>query len=170
MQLQSPSSLFLGDTTQNAALLISPLLLSAPQTQPSYPNYTLPRSQLVLESYPGASASTNLTTLSSGLQLVIVPTSSSPTNFGLDYSLCASLSANSSSGYLAGPSKMLVNSTSQWMSINGEEGYRTMWVVGDLAAQTNYTAWLIDDQGGMSRPIWFSTKEGKPPGACLAVS
>lgn len=113
----------------------------------------------MLDSYSGSSVTSNLTSLSSGLSIVVTPTASSPTVDGLDDSLCAVLNANTSTGFLADPGRMLVNSTTQWMSIAGEEGFRTMWVVGDLQAQTNYTAWLVDDQGGMSQPIWFTTKE-----------
>lgn len=48
-----------------------------------------------------------------------------------------------------------------WTSVGGEEGFRTMWVVGDLLAGTNYTAWIVDGEGGMSPPIWFATKDSE---------
>ena len=157
----SPATLFLGDTTPNSALLFSPLLMAFPLPEPSYPNYSLPRAQMVFDAYPGAGSQTNLTTLGSRFRPIIVPTGVSPTNDGLDNSLCAALSANTSTGYVADPANMLVNATTQWMSVGGVEGFRTMWVVGGLAPETNYTAWLVDDQGGVTQPMWFSTKEGE---------
>ena len=75
--------------------------------------------------------------------------------------MCVVDSAATSTGRVADPSHMLVNATTSWMSVSGEEGFRTMWVVGDLLPETNYTAWIVDDHGGMSAPIWFSTKEGQ---------
>lgn len=157
----SPSAPLLGDTTQNAVLLFSPLLQQAPILQPTYPNYTLPGAQLPLVPYAGPSAQTNLTTLSIDLEVVVLPTASSPTNVGLDLSSCAIRSANQSSSFLASPGNMLVNATTQWMTVGGVEGYRTMWVLGGLGAETNYTAWLVDNRGGLSQPIWFTTKQGE---------
>ncbi len=55
-----------------------------------------------------------------------------------------------------------MNATTSWMSVGGEEGFRTMWVVGELLAETNYTAWIVDERGVTSAAIWFSTKEGQP--------
>lgn len=158
----SPATVFLGDTTPDTALLLSPLLMTAPQPEPSYPNYTLPRAQMVFDAYPGAGSQTNLTTLGNNFRPVIVPTVSSPINDGLDNSLCAVVTANTSTGYVANPANMLINATTRWMSVGGVEGFRTMWVVGGLVAETNYTAWLVDDQGGVTEPMWFSTKEGEP--------
>ena len=157
----STSSLLLGDTTAKSALLFSPLLLSSPHDQPSYPNYTLPGSQLVFSSYTGPSSQTNLTTLSSSIPLILVPTDSSPTSSGLDNSRCAVQNANISTGNIAAEDNMLIKGETQWMNVGGEEGFRTMWVVGNLQAQTNYTGWLVDDQGGLSSPIQFVTKEGE---------
>ena len=116
---------------------------------------------MVFDSYPGPGSQTNLTSLGNNFHPVIVPTGSSPVNDGLDNSLCATLAANTSTGYVASPANMLVNATTRWMSVGGVEGFRTMWVVGGLVAQTNYTAWLVDDQGGITESMWFSTKEGE---------
>jgi calcium channel MID1 len=135
----------LGDTTATSALILSPLLLAVPHHQPSYPAYILP--PLDLPQYNKTSSSS----------LVIVPTASSPTNDGLDNSLCAVIATNASTGGVA--QNQLVHGT-QWMSV-GEEGFRAMWAVGDLLASTNYTAWVLDESGGLSSPIWFKTKDGK---------
>ena len=59
---------------------------------------------------------------------------------------------------------MLLNATPSWVDVGGEEGFRKFWVVGDLLAETNYTAWIVDEDGGMSAPIWLATKEGKSVG------
>ena len=155
----SPAAPLLGDTTSSSALLFSPLLLSSPHSQPSYPNYTLPPAQLSLPEYP--STQSNLTSLSTDLSLILIPTTSSPTLEGLDNSICAVQNANVSTGSIAHPSNMLVNATTSWTGVGEEEGFRTMWVVGNLVAETNYTAYIVDEKGGMSSPIWLSTKEGR---------
>ena len=155
----SPEAPLLGDTTSTSALLFSPLLLASPHDQPAYPNYTLPSPVLSLPTYPDIA--TNLTSLSPHFSLIVVPTASSPTNDRLNNSMCAVRSANISTGGIADPSHMLVNASTSWMAVGGEEGFRTMWVVGDLVAGTNYTAWIVDDNGGMSGPIWLATKESE---------
>ena len=165
-----PVAPLLGDTTSNSALLFSPLLLSSPHSQPSYPNYTLPPNQLILPDFPGIA---NLTSLSATSLLILVPTTSSPTTDGLDNSLCAVQSASTSTGALADPTHMLLNATPSWMDVGGEEGFRTLFVVGGLIAETNYTAWMVDENGGMSTPICLATKEGTSCGLfrlCSAAS
>ena len=164
----SPAAPLFSDTTSTSALLFSPLLLSSTHSQPSYPNYKLPPPQLTLPTYP--SAQTNLTSLSTELTLVLVPTASSPTLEGLDNSICAVQSSVISTGEIADPSHLLVNITTSWMDVGGAQGFRTMWVVGDLLPQTNYTAWITDERGGMSAPIWFSTKEGQSALAFYFIS
>lgn len=148
-----PSSLLLGDTTTNQALLFSPVLLAAPQAQPTYPNYTLPPAQMDLPGLPEFSLPT--------FDLVVVPTAASPTNQALDQSLCAIQAANSSTGSIAQASNMVVNATTTWSAIAGEEGYRTYWVVGGLQPGTNYTAWYTQGDGTLSQPTWFATKQCK---------
>ena len=153
----SPATPLLGDTTTDSVLILSPLLYPSPHYQPTYPNYTLPPAILSLPTYQTSSA--NVSSLSSDFTLVLVPTEPSPTLDGLDNSLCAVQAAAASTGQVADPSHMVVNATTSWMSVGGEEGFRTYWVVGDLLANTNYTAWLLDEYGGMSGPIWLSTKD-----------
>lgn len=167
LQTLASGTALLGDTTQNAVLLFSPVLLSQPHDQPTYPNYTLPPAQLSLAQSPfsasGGNLATDVTGLSSNLSLVVIPTGSSPTNDGLDNSYCAVQAAGVSTGSVAAAKSMLVNATTQWTSVGGDEGYKTYWVLGDLEAETNYTAWVVDNQGGMTQPIWFVTK----PCMCL---
>jgi hypothetical protein len=55
---------------------------------------------------------------------------------------------------------MVVNATTQWSSVGGQESFRTQWVVGSLSAGTNYTAWITDGTE-LSEPIWFTTKESE---------
>lgn len=128
-----------------------------PHSQPSYPNYTLPSAQLPFTPFPAGSLSPNLT-------LFLVPTGSSPTNDGLDNSLCAVQAANISTGGIANPRNAVLNRTAPtWMRLGGEEGFRVGWGAGDLVAGgSNYTAWTLDQaRGELSRPIWLVTKQGK---------
>jgi hypothetical protein len=150
------SSLLLGDTTSNQALIFSPPLLPAPQSQPTYPNYTFPSARLDRPALPEF----NLPTL----DLIVVPTSSSPTIQGLDQSQCAVQGANVSTGGLAeGARNMVVNATTEWSAVGGVEGYRTYWVLGGLLPGTNYTAWYTDGENALSQPIWFRTKQCELP-------
>ncbi|RSH91307.1 stretch-activated cation channel mid1 [Saitozyma podzolica] len=156
---------FLGDTTNSTALIFSPLLQDSPHYQPTYPNYTLPPAQLVLPSF--SSSTDNMVSNASfigpapNLTLIMVPTGSSPTQDGLDHSLCAIRAANSSTGSVASPSNMIVNRTEpSWVAVDGEEGYRQYWVVGNLVSGSNYTAWVYDeDKQSLSPPIWLATKD-----------
>lgn len=148
------TSLLLGDTTSNQVLLFSPLLLPAPQSQPTYPNYTFPPARLDPPSLPEFTLPT--------IDLIVIPTSSSPTLQGLDQSHCAIRAANVSTGGLAqGTRNMVVNATTEWSAIGGIEGYRTYWVLGGLLPGTNYTAWYTDGEENISQPIWFRTKQCK---------
>jgi calcium channel MID1 len=158
---------FLGDTTNSTALIFSPLLQDSPHYQPTYPNYTLPPAQLVLPSF--SSSTDNMVSNATfvgpapNLTLIMVPTGSSPTQDGLDHSLCAIRAANSSTGSVASPSNMIVNRTEpSWVAVDGEEGYRQYWVVGNLVSGSNYTAWAYDeDKQSLSPPIWLATKDGE---------
>lgn len=145
--------LLLGDTTSTQSLLFSPLLLPAPQSQPTYPNYTLPPAELRIPPLPELSVPQ--------LDLLIISTGSSPTQAGLDNSLCAALNANMSTGAL-GQRNIVVNATTEWMSVGDEEGFRTYWVIGGLLPSLNYTAWFFEPSTRtLSQPIWFNTKQCK---------
>jgi calcium channel MID1 len=56
---------------------------------------------------------------------------------------------------------MVVNRTEpSWVSVDGEEGYRQYWVVGNLVSGSNYTAWVYDeDKQSLSPPTWLATKD-----------
>jgi calcium channel MID1 len=152
-QRVSLDMLYLGDTTPTQSLLFSPLLLPAPQSQPTYPNYTLPPAQLRIPPLPAFSFPQ--------LDLLVIPTGSSPTQAGLDNSLCAALNANVSTGAL-GHRNLAVNATTEWMSVGDEEGYRTYWVIDGLLPSSNYTAWFFEPgTRTLSQPIWFTTKQCK---------
>ncbi|OCF45449.1 hypothetical protein I317_00695 [Kwoniella heveanensis CBS 569] len=168
----SPSLPLLGDTTSSLALLFSPLLVSTSREEPTYPNYTLPSPQLVFEPFSALGSDNNALSPISGnsslahtnLSLAIIPTASSPTNQGLDYSICAIRQTVNSTGDLAGDSSgNIVLKTAvdepQWSMLNEEEGYRHFWAVGGLTAEGNYTAWVMNDQGVLAGPIWFVMKQ-----------
>ena len=42
-----------------------------------------------------------------------------------------------------------------------ELGWRTQWIVRGLAASTNYTAFVIEDDVKVAGPIYFATKSGE---------
>ncbi|WVF72129.1 hypothetical protein IAT40_006941 [Kwoniella sp. CBS 6097] len=170
----SSSLPLLGDTTSSLALLFSPLLISTPKDGPSYPNYTLPSPQLVFEPFsslgdvgiPTVSGNSSLS--NTNLTLALIPTSSSPTNSGLDYSICAIRNTLNSTGDLASTaSGNIVLKTAvdepQWSTLDEEEGYRHFWAVGGLTAEGNYTAWVMDGEGTLSGPIWFVMKQESFP-------
>jgi len=147
--------LYLGDTTSTQSLLFSPLLLASPQLQPSYPNYTLPPVVMIPPAIPEFSFS--------NLDLLIIPTGSSPTGSGLDNSHCAALNANITTGTL-GSANLIVNATTEWMAIGDEEGYRTYWVVAGLMPSSNYTAYYYEPiTRTLSQPVWFTTKQCTSP-------
>ncbi|KAK4683913.1 calcium channel MID1, partial [Tremellales sp. Uapishka_1] len=144
---------FLGDTTADTALLFSSLLSSDQIPQPSYPNYTLPSAQV-------AFSAGSPPTLSS-LSIYVVPTSSSPSQSGLDNSMCAVTTTSTSTGSL-GADSLLNEVGPRWMRVDGEEGWRWTWAITGLLPQGNYTAWVVNG-GDLSGPIWFSTKEESFP-------
>ncbi|WVR05245.1 hypothetical protein IAU60_002257 [Kwoniella sp. DSM 27419] len=162
----SPALPLLGDTTSTLALIFSPLLAPLTQPEPSYPNYTLPSPQLVFEPFStiSSSLSDNSSLATTNLTLLVVPTASSPTNEGLDNSYCAAQLAVNSTHNLASSVVLQTSSGNpEWSSVGGQEGYRHHWVIGGLTAETNYTAWIVDDNGVMSGPIWFATKQDSFP-------
>ncbi|UOH81487.1 hypothetical protein LQV05_004158 [Cryptococcus neoformans] len=151
----------LGDTTSTSALIFSPLLYSSPQPEPSYPNYTLPGTQLA---FPDFSYSEPLnSSLSSNLTLIVVPTNASPTSTDLDNSICAINAASANSSVSGANNTILKSFQPEWMTVGDEQGFRSYWVLGDLAEQGNYTAWVSDDKGVLSQPAWFATKPADFP-------
>ncbi|KAE9406868.1 hypothetical protein BT96DRAFT_851206 [Gymnopus androsaceus JB14] len=127
----------LGDTTSNQALLFSPPFDPLTFTDPTYPNYTLPGPSLSLPSPPGSSP--NYT-------LVVAPTSSQNLT-SLPQTACM-ISSQSSSGTIA--------NESLWP--RDEDGWRTQWILEGLASETNYTAYVVEDNTKLSGPMYFVTK------------
>ncbi|WVQ78119.1 hypothetical protein IAT38_000200 [Cryptococcus sp. DSM 104549] len=157
----------LGDTTPSSVLLFSPLLAASPQPQPSYPNYTLPGAQLVFPSFDLSSDSVSLnSSLDTNLTMIVIPTNSSPTAIGLDNSHCAVSALLTANTSLAGENNTILKTDEPgWMTISGEEGYRHYWVLGGdgFEAGGNYTAWVRDGSGVLSRPAWFAMKQDDFP-------
>nr|KIR84607.1 calcium channel [Cryptococcus tetragattii IND107] len=101
--------------------------------------------------------------LSSNLTLIVIPTNSSPTFTGLDYSICA-INAASANNSVSGVDNTILKSVQpEWMTVGEEQGFRSYWVLGDLTEQGNYTAWVSDDKGVLSQPAWFTTKSADFP-------
>lgn len=92
----------------------------------------------------------------------MVPTNSSPTSTGLDNSICAINAASANSSVSGANNTILKSFQPEWMTVGDEQGFRSYWVLGDLAEQGNYTAWVSDDKGVLSQPAWFATKPGTP--------
>ncbi|ADV20414.1 calcium channel [Cryptococcus gattii E566] len=101
--------------------------------------------------------------LSCNLTLIVIPTNSSPTSTGLDNSICA-INAASANNSVSGVNNTILKSFQpEWMTVGGEQGFRSYWVLGDLTEQGNYTAWVSDDKGVLSQPAWFTTKSADFP-------
>ncbi|KAF8493575.1 stretch-activated cation channel Mid1 [Gautieria morchelliformis] len=125
----------LGDTTATQALLFSPPF--APpipiHTSSSYPNYTLPggisRFQILLL------LRCNQIHRSSLLR-------------PLNYYNRSWLGTNGTGG---------VNCSTD-LALRDAEGWRSQWIVEGLTANTNYSAWVIQDGGALAGPIYAFTK------------
>ncbi|THV06242.1 hypothetical protein K435DRAFT_711798 [Dendrothele bispora CBS 962.96] len=127
-----------GDTTANQALLFSPPFGQVPISDPRYPNYTLAVPGLDMPSPP--SSSPNFT-------LVVAETSASTPLTSMQQTACM-ISSQKTSG-------SIVNESS-WP--RDSDGWRTQWILNGLTAQTNYTAYVIQDNVKLSGPIYFTTK------------
>jgi calcium channel MID1 len=127
---------FLGDTTNTQALIFSPPISPIESSPSAYPNYTLPPANLSAPAPPSSPPS---------FSLVIAPTSSS---LASGMQTACRINSTSSAG--------LVVSNDLWLRDN--RGWRSQWLVDDLTASTNYTAYVIQDQVKLSGPIYFTTK------------
>ncbi|KAF9260985.1 hypothetical protein L218DRAFT_931582 [Marasmius fiardii PR-910] len=126
----------LGDTTSNQALLFSPPYASEPNSEPAYPNYTLP-------------VSTPLTVPSSTPNYTLVL---SPTSVGTQ--LGCVLQNFTAAG--TGTQGNVANRT-QWLR-DAREGWREQLLVDGLSPQTNYTAFFVEGGKKVSGPTYFVTK------------
>ena len=76
--------------------------------------------------------------------------------------MCAVHAANTTNGRAGSESLVYNSSAPEWTALDSEEGFRTTWVVGQLnSGAQNYTAYVVDSEGTMSQPVWFTTKEGE---------
>ncbi|KAJ3570098.1 hypothetical protein NP233_g4627 [Leucocoprinus birnbaumii] len=129
-----------GDSTNNQAIIFSPLLAAAPPlVNPTYPNYTFLPANPPLPSSSDVGSLPNIT-------LILTRTTNSPL---LRTSCFLNSSAISSTG-------TIVNS-SLWLR-DPKDGWRTEWLLGGLTPLTNYTAFVIQDEHKVSGPLYFVTK------------
>lgn len=136
---------FLGDTTSNQALLFSPPFDPPTIPIPTFPNYTLPPANLSFP-IPPSNNTPNLI-------LVLAPTVPSHSGVSLTslpQTGCALRAANSS-GSVHNSSIVLRDAT---------VGFQEEWLVEGLDAQTNYTAYVVQDEVKVSGPINLVTKSG----------
>ncbi|KAI6148887.1 stretch-activated Ca2+-permeable channel component-domain-containing protein [Pisolithus tinctorius] len=129
-----------GDSTANQAILFSPPFAFETTPEPTYPNYSLP---LANSSLPDAPPSPTF-------DLVIAPLSAQLTS--LPQTGC-SLANVSSTGTVE------LNNT--WLRGSGD--WRSQWFVDGLSPDTNYTAYVIQDEVKVSGPIYFVTKSSSFP-------
>lgn len=142
---------YFGDSTANEALLFSPPFFPpAPQPQPTYPNYTLPPANTTLPSFappPGSSATPNFTLFLAPLDVGLP---------SLPQTACAIRTYVTGDPSAAQSAQVLAEQT--WL--RDERGWRREWLVGRLAALTNYSVYAIQDGTRLSGPIYFTTKSG----------
>lgn len=128
----------IGDTSSNQAILFSYPFNLPTDSNPKYPNYTLPLANLSIPIPPAAFP--NLT-------LIVSLTSSSPPLTSLPQSACT-LSSQQSSG-------SIVNET---LWLRDQFGWRNQWLIAGLTPATNYTAYVLQDNRKVSGPLFFATK------------
>ena len=139
---------FFGDSTANEALLFSPPFLPpSPESQPTYPNYTLPEANISLPSAPSSQNSPNFT-------LFLAPLSAGLT--ALPQTACAVRAGVTNNAQAAQSAKVVAEQP--WL--RDDLGWRTEWLVGQLTALTNYSVYAIQDGTRLSGPIYFTTKSG----------
>jgi calcium channel MID1 len=129
-----------GDTTSNQLLIFSPPFAPTHAPTPSYPNYTLPAANLTQPPAPASSDAPqfDLAIFKSGDDATVPRTG------------CA---------LAAAPFANAVLSEQFWMR-DAAAGWRNEWLVGALAPQTNYTAYVVVDGTKVGGPVHFVTKSG----------
>ncbi|KDQ17414.1 hypothetical protein BOTBODRAFT_53511 [Botryobasidium botryosum FD-172 SS1] len=142
-----PNTLLLGDTTSNQAIFFSPVFAQVQSNNLTYPNYTLPAGNLSSPAIPSNPPNDTL---------LLIPTASLPVS--LTHSACAI--KNVSTGFQAQAS-FLINRSSVLRDANG---WRAQWFVEGLTSFTNYTAFIIKEDGiSTSGPLNFLTKSAAFP-------
>lgn len=148
-QISNTTFPLLGDTTSNQALLFSHQLAPAPPiVQPTYPNYTLPPANLSLPS--------DAPSIPANLTLFIAPTSSM-TPGALPMTGCA-MRNSSIQGAMTFDDQP---SEGNGLWLKGQDGWRYQWLVSGLQTQTNYTAYVMENNTKVYGPINFVTKSGE---------
>lgn len=143
----------LGDTTTNQALLFSPSLAAAPlPNAPTYPNYTLPPANLP---YPSAPESLQANVNAS---VFIAPTSAL-SSASMPLTGCAMRSSAIQGSIMIDDT----GSADNGLWLKDQDGWRWQWLVSGLQPQTNYTAYVVQNDTKVSQPINFVTKSGTCP-------
>ncbi|EKM51296.1 uncharacterized protein PHACADRAFT_151955 [Phanerochaete carnosa HHB-10118-sp] len=136
----------LGDTASNQGLLFSPPLADAPPPNiPTYPNYTLPSANL---SYPSAPPS-----LQVNVSVFVVPTSALA-SASMPLTACAMSSSDIQGSIMIDDT----GSANNGLWLKDQDGWRWQWLVSGLQPQTNYTAYVVQNETKVSQPINFVTK------------
>ncbi|TFK68899.1 hypothetical protein BDN72DRAFT_820585 [Pluteus cervinus] len=128
----------LGDSTSSQAILFSHPILPGPTDLVStYPNYTLPAANLSAPQAP---------TLPGNLSLVLLQTTLTPPG-SFPQTAC-----------MLSSQQPLGNTTDNSLWLKGLEGWRNEWLSVGLEANTNYTAYVIQNATKLSGPLFFVTK------------
>ena len=144
----------LGDTTSTQALLFSPPFAPQPSEVSTYPNYTLPAANISFPDPPPASSQPNAS-------LILSPTSQiqQQSSVNLTKSACAvKAAAKGISGSWLGTNGTGGVNGSTSLVLRDVEGWRSQWIIEGLTANTNYSAWVIQDGGALAGPIYAFTK------------
>ena len=142
-QYLGPGGLLFGDSTGSQAILFSSSFEGIQDTQPNFPNYTLPSAQTPFSvSQPSSTAQFNLTLL--------------------ETSLVSGLFTRSSCALRAASSVGTVKNQTNWIREEAE-GWRSKWLVEGLTPGTNYSVFVSQDGTKVGGPLYFTTKSGQYP-------
>jgi len=147
---------FLGDTTNNQALLFSPPFLPVNFSDPTYPNYTLPLGDISQPPPPSPSQTPNFT-------LILGPTTSFPTFDASSNTLAnkfpvTACALRNVSGLIVGQSTDPGTNAQASLWFRDADGWRTQWVVNGLQPIVNYTAYVVQGGTKVAGPIYMVTK------------
>ncbi|KAF8493803.1 stretch-activated Ca2+-permeable channel component-domain-containing protein [Russula emetica] len=143
-------TLDVGDSTGLLAHSSSPHLSFPPPPphQPTYPNYTLPPANTTLPSLPPPPESSS----TPNFTLFLAPLDAGLPS--LPQTACAVRTRVTGDPSAAQSAQVLA----EQMWLRDELGWRREWLVGRLAALTNYSVYAIQDGTRLSGPIYFTTK------------
>ncbi|KIY68283.1 hypothetical protein CYLTODRAFT_436665 [Cylindrobasidium torrendii FP15055 ss-10] len=126
----------LGDTTNNQAIIFSPSVAKTSYVVSTYPNYTLPAANTSL---PDASV------VNETFRLLVTKTANRPT-------LLSGCALRAASENFEGT---VVDERLWHKDLNG---WRNQYILDGLSPQTNYSAYVVIDEGKVSGPLSFVTK------------